>query len=386
MSVAATVLWPLAVLALAQVSLRGALGPARDLDILWRAGGRLLDGGPLYDPERAFIYPPLAGWVLAPLGALPFRPAVVLMTVLSATALVASVVLLLTLVGIPARSPVTAGVLLALAVSRPVDGLLGQGNLDVVLLLAEAVVIRCVVARRDVLAGVVLGVACALKPTLAPLLLGTLLLGRVRTTVVAGAVGAALTVVGLLTVRDGGVFVTEVLPMLGDGNRDVLQQYDRSLRGAAELLGLPDAVGLAARVVALAVAVAVAVVVARHRPDPRAALEVMPVLLLGGLLASSFSWANYSLYLLPLLVGVVLPGGLVRNPLAWAGVFLLWTADAWPTLEVETVDAVVGLRPTWGWLLLLAACAWSVRVRRTSPRPASPPTRPRARAASGRAG
>jgi arabinofuranan 3-O-arabinosyltransferase len=201
------------------------------------------------------------------------------------------------------------------------------------------------------------------KPTLAPLLLGTLLLGRVRTTCVAAAVGAALTLVGMATVRDGTVFLTDVLPMLGDGNREVLQQYDKSLRGAVELLGLPDGVGLVARAGALALAVAVAW---RRRRGPLAAAEVVPVLLLGGLLASSFSWANYSLYLLPLLVTVVRAGSLVRTWPAWAAVFLLWTADPWPALELgETVEAVVGLRTTWGWLLLLAACVWSA-LRPTS--------------------
>ncbi len=256
-----------------------------------------------------------------------------------------------------------------LAVSRPVDGLLGQGNLDVVLLLVEVVVIRCLVARRDVLAGVALGAACAVKPTLAPLLLGALLLGRVRTTCVAAVVGATLTLVGLATVRDGTVFVTDVLPMLGDGNREVLHQYDKSLRGAAELLGLPDGVATVARVTALVLAVAVAW---RRRRGPWAAAEVMPVLLLGALLASSFSWANYSLYLLPLLVTVVRAGSLVGTWPAWAGVFLIWTADAWPELGLgEPVDTVVGLRTTWGWLLLLAACAWCA-LRTPPARPARP--------------
>ncbi|GAA2720048.1 glycosyltransferase 87 family protein [Cellulomonas aerilata] len=367
---AATVLWPLAVLALVQVALRAALGPANDLEILWRAGRRLLAGGPLYDPEHAFIYPPVAGWVLAPLGALPFRVAVAVVVVVSTAALVAAALLLLRLVGVPARSPVTAGVLLLLAVSRPVDGLLTQGNLDVVLVLGEVVVIACLVTRRDVAAGLVLGAACAVKPTLAPMVLGTLLLGRTRATVVAVASAAGLTLLGFATVRDAGTFVGDVLPLLADGNRAVLHQYDRSLRGAAEILGVPDGVALAARAAVLALAVAVAVVVSRRRRrGPLAALEVMPVLLLGGLLASSFSWPNYSLYLLPLLVAVVLPGALARAWPVWAGVFVLWTADEWPSLQRgETVDAVVALRPTWGWLLLLAGCAWAA-LRTAAGRP-----------------
>ena len=93
------------------------------------------------------------------------------------------------------------------------------------------------------------------------------------------------------------------------------------------------------------------------------------MLLLGVLLASSFTWANYSLYLLPLLVTVLVPGSLVRAWPAWAGVFLLWTADEWPSLGLgETVSTVVGLRPLWGWLLLLACSAW-LALRGTPSRP-----------------
>ncbi|MFH5823415.1 glycosyltransferase family 87 protein [Georgenia sp. AZ-5] len=357
---AGVVLWPTAVLVLLHAGWVGAVGPAHDLHILWSGSRRLLSGGPLYDPDLAFIYPPLAGWALAPLGVLPFRGAVVVMTLVSLAALVAAVVLVLGLVGVAWRSPLTAGVLLAAALSRPVQGLLHQGNLDVLLTLAQVVMIRALVARRDVAAGALLGVVCAVKPTLTPLVLGALLLRRVRVTLVAVGVGAVLTVLGFLLVPDGRVFLTDVLPMLGDGNRPELHRYDRSLQAAVEELGLPGPVGGVLRVAAFAVAVGLGW---RRRHGPLAPLEVMPLLLLGGLLASSFSWANYSLYLLPLLVTVVLPGSLVRAWPAWAGVYALWSAGEWPSPGLGgTFDSVLALRPLWGWLLLLLTCAW-VAVR-----------------------
>jgi arabinofuranan 3-O-arabinosyltransferase len=355
-AIAARVLWPAAAAALLHTGVGAATGPARDLHILWSAGGRLRAGEGLYDAEHAFIYPPIAGWALAPLSALPFRVACVVMTVLSLASLVAAVVLLLRLVGVRWTSPATPAVLLALALARPVVGLLDQGNVDVLLVLAEAVVVHALVTRRDGRAAVVLGVVCAVKPTLAPLLLGAVLLGRGGVALRAAAVAAVLTLVGLVAVPDARVFVADVLPLLADGNRAVLHPYDRSLRGAVDALDLPTALGAVARAGAMLVAVAIAW---QRRHGPLAALEVMPVLVLGALLASSFSWANYSLYLLPLLVGVALAGSLVRAWPAWVAVYALWSERAWPTPpDPGTVDVLVALRPTWGWGLLLATCAW----------------------------
>jgi arabinofuranan 3-O-arabinosyltransferase len=115
---ARAVLWPLAVGSLVHLAVRSATGTASDLAILWRSGASLAAGGPLYDPGLEFIYPPLAGWVFAPLGLLPFRGAVVTVVVVGLSAAVAATVLLLRLVGVRATSPVLPGVLLVLAHSR----------------------------------------------------------------------------------------------------------------------------------------------------------------------------------------------------------------------------------------------------------------------------
>jgi len=371
---ASAVLWPLAVGALLHAVVRSATGPARDLDILWRSAHSLVDGGPLYDAEREFIYPPLAGWLLAPLGLLPFRVAVVVVVLLSAAALVAAVLLLVRAVGGRPGSPVTAGVLLLAAASRPVTGLLAQGNVDVLLLLAETGVIVLLLRGRDTAAGALLGLVCAAKPTLAPVVLALVLLGRFRAVAVAAVSGAVVTAAGLLAVPDRSVFVTDVLPLLAGGNREVLAPYDRSLHGATELLGLPPLLGLVLRVAAFAAACWVA---RRRRHAPLAPLEAVPLLMLGTVLASSFSWANYGVYLLPLLVTAGQRGSLVRAWPAWAGVYLFATADSW-RLEGVTgrPAAVLGLLPLWGWLLLLGTCV-AAAARRPPPasaHEAAPPT------------
>ena len=352
---AALVLWPLAVGALAHAVVRAATGPARDLAILWRSAASLVDGGPLYDPGREFIYPPLAGWLLAPLGLLPFRAAVVVVVLTSAAAVVAALLLTVRLVGGRAGSAVTAGALLLVASSRPVTGLLGQGNVDLVLLLAEVGVIALLLHRRDAAAGALLGLVCAAKPTLAPVALALVLLGRWRALAAAALTGVVASAAGLLAVPDRAVFWADVLPLLAGGNRDVLDRYDRSLEGAADRFGLPPALALVLRAAALATA---CWVVWRRRHHPQAPLEAVPLLMLGTLLASSFTWANYGAYLLPLLATVGRPDSLVRRWPAWAGVYLFATRDPWSAEALPRgLAAALGLAPLWGWLLLLGACA-----------------------------
>ena len=349
------VLWPLAIGSLLHVVVRSATGPAHDLAILWRGGASLAAGGPLYDSSLEFIYPPLAGWLLAPLGLLSFRSAVVVVVVGGAACAVAATVLLLRLVGVRAGSPVLPGALLVLAHSRPLVGLLGQGNVDTVLLLAEAVVIGLLLRGRDLPAGVLLGAVCAVKPTLAPVLLALVVLRRPRALVAAGVSGVLLTAVGLLTVPDRGVFFSAVLPLLAGGNREELAPYNRSVHGAALELGLPAWLAVSLRLAVLALACWVAW---RRRLRPSAALEVVPLLMVGTLLASSFTWANYGIYLLPLLVTVALPGSLVRTWPAWAAVYLFATPDAWHLEDLaELPDTLLRLLPLWGWLLLLGTCA-----------------------------
>jgi arabinofuranan 3-O-arabinosyltransferase len=365
------VLWPLAVGSLLHLAVRSTAGPAPDLEILWRSGASLARGGPLYDPGLEFIYPPLAGWLFAPLGLLPFRDAVLVVVLVGLAAAVAGTVLLLRLVGVGATSPVLPGVLLVLAQSRPLFGLLALGNVDTVLLLAEAGVIALLLAHRDVPAGALLGAVCAVKPSLAPVVLALVVLGRGRALLAAAVSGVVLTGLGLLAVPDRDVFFTGVLPLLAGGNRSELAPFNRSLHGAAVEIGLPPALEVTLRVAAFGLACWVAW---RRRSGPMAPLEVVPLLMLGTLLASSFSWANYSIYLLPLLVTVGRRDSLVRTWPAWLGVYMFGTKDTWHVEDLTGLpDVLLRLLPLEGWLLLLGACA----VAAYRSRPAAPPSEDR---------
>jgi len=352
---ARAILWPLALGSLLHLGVRSATGTASDLAIFWRSGASLVHGGPLYDPGLKFIYPPLAGWLFAPLGLLTFRDAALVTTVVGLAAAVAATLLLLRLVGVPGGSPVVPGALLLLANSRPLAGLLDQGNIDTVLLLAECGVIALLLARRDVAAGALLGAVCAVKPTLAPVVVALVVLGRGRALLSAVGSGVVLTALGVLTVPDRGRFFTGVLPLLAEGNRPELLPFNRSIHGAAQELGLPPALDVVLRVAAFGLACWVAW---RRRRGPMAPLEVVPLLMLGTMLASSFAWANYGIYLLPLLVTVGRRDSLVRSWPAWLGVYLLSTEDAWHIQDLTGLpDLLLRLLPLEGWLLLLGTCA-----------------------------
>jgi len=103
----------------------------------------------------------------------------------------------------------------------------------------------------------------------------------------------------------------------------------------------------------------------RRRSGPVAPLEVVPLLMLGTLLASSFAWANYGIYLLPLLVTVVRRDSLVRSWPAWVGVYLFATDDPWHIDGVTGVpDLLLRLLPLAGWLVLLGAVTGTASRRR----------------------
>jgi arabinofuranan 3-O-arabinosyltransferase len=112
----------------------------------------------------------------------------------------------------------------------------------------------------------------------------------------------------------------------------------------------------------------------RRRSGPAAPLEVVPLLMLGTVLASSFAWANYSIYLLPLLLTAARRDSLVRTWPAWLGVYLCATADSWYVEGLTGLpDVLLRLLPLEGWLLLLGACA--VAAYRSPPSPTTSPAR-----------
>ncbi len=201
----------------------------------------------------------------------------------------------------------------------------------------------------QIAAALALGAVLALMPVFAPLLAVPVLQRR-------GA--QALTAAAAATLA--GAVVWARTGQLGVSALDHAAPAPRSIFAAAAYLHLPPAVAAAAAVVIAAAVGAALVLLHRRRADERLhTLTAAGVLLLGCCLLAPTAGAPYSIALLPLISSVVLPGSVLRTWPAWVAVYALGTDENWSSPHLLGLGThLEALRPTAGWLLLLATvCA-----------------------------
>jgi arabinofuranan 3-O-arabinosyltransferase len=299
-SPAAAVLWPIALFTMAhQIRDTYVSGPGGDLVPVLRAAHAFVHGRAPYDVD-AFVYPPSALVLFAPLGVVGLRAGRLLFHLADAAAVVAAVWLLLRYARVRLGSPVAPAIVFAAFITTPVRSTLGLDNVNGLVLLAEVVTLVLLRRGRPVAAGVAFGLGLAVKPVLAPVLVLFLVDRRVRTVVASVAVPCVLSLVALAFTTDLGGFVRDVVPFLLRGNYDANYLINTSLRGAVRILELPSALSYPVRIAA---AVAGAAVLVAHRrtnpPDDHRLVEAIGIVMATTFLVFSFSWAYYCIYLLP---------------------------------------------------------------------------------------
>ncbi|MGE5180229.1 MAG: glycosyltransferase family 87 protein [Bacteroidota bacterium] len=326
--------------AIGAVSVGKQLRSGNDFPIYWGAARTLAAGGSPYDVAsglHGYVYPPFLALVLIPVGALPLGVAAWIWFVLSAAAAALACRVALRLV----RRGWGPGGLArwALAAWLPLAGLaadnaaLGQANL---ILLALGVAGSAeLLRRRDLRGGGLIGLAAAVKPHLALLLVPGLLRGRWRLAagsaaalLLAGAV-LPLAVVGpartatlwrewgekvMVPAREGtlqGSTVWDQSPQAG--LRRLLVDAPAFDRTGVHVASLgPEAFGLVSRAwSALAGAILIAVWgFAPRRDDPRAELLDQGLAFTGTLLLVGYSLkAHFVALLLPLAIATALARG-----------------------------------------------------------------------------
>ncbi|MFI9532513.1 glycosyltransferase family 87 protein [Nocardia fusca] len=352
-------LWPLAVMTvLNRVFIKAVNGfVTDDYKPVYQASLDFLNGREVYtanfdsvDPH--YLYPPSGTLLIAPIAVIDYEKSRWLFILLNAVAILIAWYLLLRLFNYTLRSIAAPVLLLAMFLSETVINTLVFTNVNGCLLLAEMLFLILLLRRRDVWAGVVLGLSMAVKPTLAPLLLIALVRKQWTLVATAVAVPIALTAVAWPLSRDPERFFTRTAPYLFE-TRDY---FNSAIPGNAEYYGLPPWLTWTIRLtMAVLVLVSLWILYRYYREDELFFVTTASgVLLTASWLLASLGQMYYSMMLFPFLMSVVLRNSVLRNWPAWLAVFGFlsydkWLSDRWPDIGRN----LEYLRITFGWGLLL---------------------------------
>ena len=341
-----------------------------DFTTVWSAARRFVERVPVYNEVYShvnphYLYNPGATLLLAPLGLIAdigvARP---LFIAVNAACIIAALAWLTKLAGRPLAGP-TFPVAVALAFStEAVTNTLVFSNINGILLLALVAFIALLLSRRDIAAGVVLGLAILVKPMFAPLLALPLLQLRWRPALGAIGVPVVMNLIAWPLTPGARDYLDVVVPYL-----KVTRDYaNSSLSGFAVYFGMP---GWAHAMLFLLFAAAVAGAVlglirVRHSQELLYLAVGSGVLLAGVCLLSSLGQAYYSMMLFPALFTVFHPDSPLRSWPAWLGAALCLSPLSWSSsLHPLTGSWLNTFLPTAGWAVFIIACATWVLFRQT---------------------
>lgn len=372
-------MWPLAVLLIIHrvFVLARAGSPTDDFTTVWSAARRFIERVPVYNEvyhhvDPHYLYNPGATLVLAPLGLVPSvdaaRPWFIL---LNAICIVLALAWLTRLSGYSLAHPIFP-VSLALAfATEAVTNTLVFSNINGVLLLALTAFLALMRARRDVAAGVVLGLAIVVKPMFAPLLVLPLMQLRWRALAAGVAAPLVLNLVAWPLTPGARDYIDVVVPYLGQ-TRDYANS---SLSGLAVYFGMPAWVHATVfAVIAAAVAVAVLGLARWRYSDEWLWLSVSSAVLLAGVcLLSSLGQAYYSMMLFPALFTAAHRTSPFHSAPPWLGAILCLAPLDWQThLNPLSGQWLNTFLPTAGWMVFIISVAtWVASVRSNPNDPSS---------------
>ncbi|WP_280402271.1 glycosyltransferase family 87 protein [Nocardia carnea] len=352
-------LWPLAVMTvLNRVFIKAVNGfVTDDYKPVYQASLDFLNGRAVYtanfesvDPH--YLYPPSGTLLIAPIAVIDYEKSRWLFILLNAVAILIAWYLLLRLFNYTLRSIAAPVLLLAMFLSETVINTLVFTNVNGCLLLAEMLFLILLLRRRDLWAGVVLGLSIAVKPTLAPLLL--IALARKQWNVFTTALGVPLllTAIAWPLSQDPEKFFSRTAPYLFE-TRDY---FNSAIPGNAEYYGLPPWLTWSIRLsMAVLVLISLWILYQYYREDELFFVTTASgVLLTASWLLASLGQMYYSMMLFPFLMSVVLRNSVLRNWPAWLAIFGFmsydkWLSDRWPDIGRN----LEYLRITFGWGLLL---------------------------------
>ncbi|RDI59005.1 arabinofuranan 3-O-arabinosyltransferase [Nocardia pseudobrasiliensis] len=352
-------LWPFAIMTvLHQVFVKATnFTITDDFAPVYRASLAFLNGRAVYNEnfdyvDPHYLYYPSGTLLIAPLAIIDPETSKWLFMGLNAVAIVLAWYLLLRLFKFRLSSPAAPLLLLLMFASETVINTLAFGNVNGCVLLAEVVFIHLLLRRRDLLAGLVMGLTLAVKPTLAPMLLIPMMRRQWSVLITSLGVPILLNAIAWPLIKDPMDFIRRTGPYILK-NRDY---FNSSIVGNASYYGLPVWLTWAIRVaVAVLVLISLWLLYRYYRDDELFFVcTTAGVLLTAEFLLLGLGQQYYSMMLFPFLMTVVLRNSVLRNWPAWLAIFGFMTYDKWLLDHWQSTGrALEYLRVTFGWGLLL---------------------------------
>jgi arabinofuranan 3-O-arabinosyltransferase len=363
------VMWPLALITAADMVFYKAIPGhhTNDFTPVHTAISAFLRHEPVYtanlssvDPH--YLYPPGGTLLLAPIGLLDAATGRIVFLFLNLLAAVLAVHLLLRMFGYTWRSPLAPVAYFFLFLSEALVNTLTFGNVNGLFFLAEVVFLALLLGRRDIWAGVVLGLTIAIKPILAPLLLLAVLRRQWSTVAIAVAMPVLATAIAWPLAADPGRYFVHNLPY----SLQVRDYFNSSISGLGAYYGGSPVVTLLARAVLAAMVVVSLWLLYRYYRHEELffVTTATGVLLTAEFALSSLGQQYYSMFLFPFLLTVVVKRSLLRNWPAWLAIFGFasyetWLLFRWPAFgrDLEYSRTAFG----WALLLVVVCCVLSDR-------------------------
>ena len=336
-----------------------------------------------------FVYPPFAALVVKPLAGLPFAGAEAVWLLIGAACLAAACAVAIRCL----ESPVERSLAIVLAATAPSTWWsLQQGQMNVPLLLCMLAAGVALEKRRDLLAGILVGVAAAVKIYPGILIVYFIWAGRWRAALAAVLAGGICTLAGFVLAGSDAldylrvVLPNQLVPSTGYDNMGlpgVFQRFFVPNVFDSQVANLPIVAAVAPKLGALLL---VAVTLARE-PGGRGAAPVWSALVLTALLPLivTTAWPATAIYAMPPLwvaaACLLRPGaGLPTKALSASAILLLYVSPLLrgtvypplasaaairshdPVFYVWGLDVTLGLLLSWWALLILREVPrWSGR-------------------------
>ncbi|MEZ0366117.1 arabinofuranan 3-O-arabinosyltransferase [Mycobacterium sp. pUA109] len=357
-----SILWPVAILSIIHrsVVLTTNGNITDDFKPVYRAVSNFRHGLDIYNEhfnyvDPHYLYPPGGTLLMAPFGYLPFAESRYLFILVNTVAIVVAAYLLLRLFDYTLSSVAAPALLLAMFCTESVTNTLVFTNVNGVILLLEVLFFRWLLdgkVSHQWWAGLAVGLSLVVKPVLAPLLLLPLLNRQWRALVPAIGVPLVFNAAAWPLVPDPMDWITGTLPYML-GTRDY---FNSSILGNGVFFGLPTWLILFLRIGFTVLAAASLWLLYRYYRgrDPRFwMLTSSGVLLVTSFLVMSLGQGYYSMVLIPFLMTVVLPNSVIRNWVAWLGVYGFMALDRWLLFNWMFIGRPLEyLRITYGWSLI----------------------------------